>query len=63
MFPGEDLRLLHRDGEEWHEMRPAPISPADYDFERELARGGRIFECDRCDLRFRVTPVEAEQPD
>lgn len=61
MFPGEDLRLLHRSGDEWHEMHPVHDSPAEHDYERELVKGGRVYECTRCDLKFRVTDASGEE--
>lgn len=56
----EEVRLLHRHGDEWHEMRPAHHSPAEHDIERQLIKGGRIFQCTSCELRFRVVGTEGE---
>jgi hypothetical protein len=44
-------------------MRPAHHSPAELDIERQLTRGGRVFECTSCDSQFRVVGVEGEDPE
>ena len=56
----DEIRLLHRHGDEWDEMRPAHHSPAELDIERQLIKGGRVFECTSCDSQFRVVSVEGE---
>jgi hypothetical protein len=54
MLPVDEIRLLHRHGDEWHEMRPAHHAPADHDVERQLVKGGQLFLCTSCDAQFRV---------
>ncbi len=60
MLPIDEIRLLHRHGDEWHEMRPAHHDPEDHDIERQLVKGGRVFRCTSCDAEFGVADVEAE---
>jgi hypothetical protein len=60
VLPIDEIRLLHRHGDEWHEMRPAHHDPAEHDIERELVKGGRVYECTSCDAEFRVADGEAE---
>ena len=60
MIPINEIRLLHLHGDEWREMRPAHHSPAELDIERQLIKGGRVFECTSCDSQFRVVGVEGE---
>ena len=55
------LRLLHRHGDTWGEMRQREQSAADLDVERAILRGGRIFRCDRCSEEIAVVgPEETE---
>ena len=58
MLPIDEIRLLHRHGDEWHEMRPAHHAPADHDIERELVKGARLFQCTTCDTEFSVVNDE-----
>ncbi len=60
MIQIDEIRLLHRHGDEWHEMRSAHHSPAELDIERQLSKGGRVFECTSRDSQFRVAGVEGE---
>ena len=62
MMQIDEIRLLHRHGDDWHEMRPAHHSPAELDIERQLDKGGRVYECTSCDSQFRVVGVEGEEP-
>jgi hypothetical protein len=61
VLPLEDIRLLHRHGDEWREMRPAHHAPAEHDIERQLVKGGRLFRCASCDMQFRVVGTEDEE--
>jgi hypothetical protein len=54
VLPSEEIRLLHRHGDDWREMRPAHHAPANHDIERQLLKGGRIFECAGCAAKLRV---------
>lgn len=58
MLPLEDIRLLHRHGDEWEEMRPAHHDAAEHDIERQLVKGGRVFQCTSCDEQFRVVGID-----
>lgn len=61
MLPIDEIRLAHRHGDEWHEIRPAHHAPADHDVERQLVKGGRLYQCTSCDAQFRVEGIEAEE--
>jgi hypothetical protein len=61
VLPIDEVRLLHRHGDEWREMRPAHHAPAEHDIERQLLKGGQIFRCTSCDLQFRVVGTEDEE--
>jgi hypothetical protein len=60
VLPIDEVRLLHRHGDEWREMRPAHHDPAEHDIERQILKGGRLFRCTSCDLQFRVVGSEEE---
>jgi hypothetical protein len=60
MVPIDEIRLLHRHGDQWSDMRPAHHAPADHDIERELVKGARVFECGTCEMRFRVEDASGE---
>jgi hypothetical protein len=61
VLPSEEIRLLHRHGDAWQEMRPAHHAPADHDVERQLLRGRRVFQCAGCETRFRVEPATDDE--
>jgi hypothetical protein len=57
MLGFDALTLLHRHGDEWLPMdevkNPHP-SAADYDPERRLLRGERVFRCSACEDEVRI---------
>jgi hypothetical protein len=61
VLPIEEVRLLHRHGDEWSEMRPEHHAPAEHDIERQILKGGRIFRCTSCDAQFRVVGSEEDE--
>ncbi len=60
MFQLEQLTLLHRHGEEWRELSPAAPSPDDYDLERRVLRGARLYRCQGCETQILVASPEAD---
>ncbi|HEX2141305.1 MAG TPA: hypothetical protein VHK28_03360 [Candidatus Limnocylindria bacterium] len=58
MFQLEQLTLMHRADGEWHQLSPAEPTPDDYDLERRVLRGGRLFRCSRCEIEVMVSPGE-----
>jgi hypothetical protein len=60
VLPTEEIRLLHRHGDDWEEMQPAHHAPADHDIERQLLKGGRLYRCPSCEAEFRVVGPDIE---
>jgi hypothetical protein len=58
MIQLEQLTLMHRADGEWHEFAPTDPNPDDYDMERRVLRGGRLFRCSTCELEVVVSPSE-----
>lgn len=50
MLNVNNLRVLHRHGDDWIPMESAEhTSPAAHDPERRILRGQRIYRCASCD--------------
>ncbi len=60
MIQLEQLTLLHRHGDEWRELPQAEPTPDDYDIERQVLRGGKLFRCHECDLDIIALPPNGE---
>jgi hypothetical protein len=55
MLGFDQLTLLHRHGDDWLPMEEVPHpSAADYDPERRLLRGERVFRCSACEDEVRI---------
>jgi hypothetical protein len=58
-----NVQLAHLHGGELVPMsRREHHDPADHDLERALARGARIFRCDRCADEVVMVPDETREP-
>lgn len=65
MIDYENLRLFHRHGSDWGELRPREAhDPAEHDPERSFGQRPRLFRCLRCDEEVMVVAgdPEAEEP-
>lgn len=50
---------MHRHGDRWLEMVPAPDhSPDASDPERRMLRGERVYRCQACDEEVRIVPAD-----
>jgi hypothetical protein len=59
MIDYETMKIIHRHGGDWVEMRPREHhDAADHDPEREWDRGARIFRCESCDEEIAVVHRE-----
>lgn len=57
MLGFDQLTLLHRHGDEWvpmEEVKQNATTAADYDPERRLLRGERVFRCSACEDEVRI---------
>jgi hypothetical protein len=61
MFNLQDLRLLHRHGDEWGEVHETEHhDAASHDPERALWKSGaRVYRCEGCDEEWIITPGDS----
>jgi hypothetical protein len=64
MFDLENLRLLHRHGDDWSEIHATEHhDAAAHDTERALLKGARVYRCVGCEEEWIITPGGSGQAD